>query len=117
MTTIDISTILGADLRSRYSVHDLVEYFRNTDTSIVADFSKIQFATRSFIDEFYNVFIKGATELPFHIEITNMPENIKATFDSVSRTQTGVKTVPPTARVKQFASLDDLLRYMDSIPF
>jgi len=117
MTTIDISTILSADLRSRYSVQDLFVYFQNTDTSIVADFHNIRFATRSFIDEFYNVFIKRADKLPFHIEITNVPENIKATFDSVSRTQLGIKTVPSTAKVREFDRVDDLLKYMENLPF
>ena len=56
---IDITSLLGADLKSRYAVKDLLLYINNTEAdSVVIDFAKVKFATRSFIDEYYNVIMK-----------------------------------------------------------
>ena len=76
-----------------------------------------QFATRSFIDEFYNLFLKDASSLPFKVEITNVPEDIQAMITSVSKTQTKVKTIRPTSNVLNFENVDDLLKYMSTVAF
>ncbi len=38
---------------------------------VIFDFSNVNFATRSFLDEFYNVFIKG-----HHVKLENVPNEI-----------------------------------------
>jgi len=43
------------------------------------DFKDIKFATRSFIDEFYNLFLKDASSLPFKVEITNVGTSAEMT--------------------------------------
>ena len=77
----------------------------------------IKFASRSFIDEFYNLFLKDATSLPFKVEITNVPEDIQSMITSVSKTQTKVKTIRPTSNVLNFENVDDLLKYMSTVAF
>ena len=81
------------------------------------DCKDIKFATRSFIDEFYNLFLKDASSLPFKVEITNVPEDIQAMITSVSKTQTKVKTIRPTSNVLNFENVDDLLKYMSTVAF
>ena len=77
----------------------------------------IKFASRSFIDEFYNLFLKDAMSLPFKVEITNVPEDIQAMIASVSKTQTKVKTIRPKSNVLNFENVDDLLKYMSTVAF
>lgn len=118
MITIDITSILSPDLKSRSRANDLMLFVKNSNESeVIIDFSKVLFATRSFIDEFYNLFLKDATSLPFNIEITNVPEDIQAMITSVSKTQTKVKTIRPTSKVDVFDNVDDLLNFMNTVAF
>ena len=112
MITIDITSILSPDLKSRSRANDLMLFIKNSNESeVVIDFSKVMFATRSFIDEFYNLFLKDVSSLPFKVEITNVPEDIQAMITSVSKTQTKVKTIRPTSNVLNFENVDDLSTY------
>ena len=118
MKTIDITRILSPDLKSRSRANDLMLFIKNSDESeVTIDFRNVAFATRSFIDEFYNLFIKDSSSLPFKMDITNVPEDIKAMLDSVGKTQNKAKTIRPTANVMTFDNVDDALEYMNGIAF
>ena len=118
MITIDITSILSPDLKSRSRANDLLLFVKNSNESeVIIDFSKVMFATRSFIDEFYNLLLKDASSLPFKVEITNVPEDIQAMITSVSKTQTKVKTIRPTSNVDIFENVDDLLHFMSTVAF
>ncbi|WP_289773714.1 hypothetical protein [Phocaeicola sartorii] len=118
MITIDITSILSQDLKSRSRANDLLLYVQNSgESEVTIDFSNVMFATRSFIDEFYNLFMKDVSSLPFKVEITNVPEDIQAMINSVSKTQTKVKTIRPTSNVAIFENVDDLLKYMKTVAF
>ena len=115
MKTIDITTILSPDLKSRMRVYDLKLFIENSqEDSVVLDFSNVKFATRSFIDEFYNVFLKNPEANSFKVEITNVPEDINTIIETVSRTQTGVKTIPAYIPEVSFKSADELIQYLSS---
>ena len=112
---IDVAHVLSPDLKARVIVQDLLLYAKNTEEKEIAlDFSNVKFATRSVMDEIYNVFVKNAKSLPFDVELTNMPENLAALLNVVSRTQTRVKTVPSDAKVIEFKSVDELMAYAAS---
>lgn len=118
MKTIDITEILSQDLKSRSRANDLLLYVRNCDESeVMIDFQNVKFATRSFIDEFYNLFIKTSSHIPFHVEIVNVPEDIQAIFSAVSNTQTKVKTIRPSSKVRRFQNIEELLKYMNNVAF
>ncbi|MBQ7946063.1 MAG: hypothetical protein IJ280_05060 [Bacteroidales bacterium] len=118
MITIDITNILSPDLKSRSRANDLMLFVKNcSETDVILDFQNVLFATRSFIDEFYNLFIKDSVHLPFKVEITNVPEDIQAMLNSVSKTQTKIKTIPPTSNIMRFENVDDLLNYMSIVGF
>ena len=113
MITVDITEILSPDLKSRNRAHDFALYLTNTgEDEIVVDFANVKFATRSFIDEFYNLFLKTPSELSYRIEITNVPEDINVILESVSRTQTKVKVIPSSTPEKSFKDVDELLNYL-----
>lgn len=118
MITIDITEILSQDLKSRSRASDLLLYVRNCNESeVMIDFQNVKFATRSFIDEFYNLFIKTSSSLPFRVEIENVPEDIQAILTAVSNTQTRAKTIQPSSRVRRFQNVEELLNYMNSVAF
>ena len=115
MRTIDITQILSPDLKSRLRVNDLRLFIENSqENDVVLDFSNVKFATRSFIDEFYNVFIKNVGVLPFKVKIDNVPEDINRMLESVSHTQTRVKTVPSHIPEVSFRTTDELIKYLST---
>lgn len=115
---INAAKVLSQDIISRSRARDLKTYIvKQKLAEVELDFKDIKFATRSFIDGFYNFFLKDASSLPFKVEITNVPEDIQAMITSVSKTQTKVKTIRPTSNVLNFENVDDLLKYMSTVAF
>lgn len=83
MKTIDIIDILSPDLKSRARVRDLELFIQNCgEKTVILDFSNVQFATRSFVDEFYNVFLKTPKTNSFKVEITNVPEDVNMILEA-----------------------------------
>ena len=114
--TIDITQILSPDLKSRTRVHDLDLFIRNSgEEDVVLDFSNVQFATRSFIDEFYNLFLKNSNELPYRVQITNMPEDINTILETVSHSQSGVKVIPSHIPERKFSDVKELIQFLSSV--
>ena len=106
MRTIDITQIAGQDLKSRVTVQDILLYARNTgEAEITFDFSKVKFATRSFIDEFYNTFIKNDCEFPACL--SGVPEDIAYIFKVVSTTQNKPKSLEKAGDVTYCTSLEE----------
>jgi hypothetical protein len=115
MRTIDITHILSPDLKSRLRVNDLKLFIENTqEDCVVLDFSNVKFATRSFIDEFYNVFLKTPDSLKVKVDITNVPEDISKIFEMVSHTQTKAKTIPADIPERTFKSAKELIHYIQT---
>ena len=93
--TIDITELLTPDLKSRLRARDLKDYVDNKqDSEIKLDFQKVNFATRSFIDEFYNLFLKDPSSLSYSLKIINVPEDINIMLETVSRTQVRTNVIP-----------------------
>lgn len=87
------------------------------EDDVVFDFRNVKFATRCFIDEFYNLFLKNPSDWTNSIQITNVPEDINTMIETVSKTQNRVKTVPETAHVKSFSTVDEFMQYMSGVAF
>ncbi|HBJ77401.1 MAG TPA: hypothetical protein DDY68_06545 [Porphyromonadaceae bacterium] len=121
MRTIDITQILSTDLKSRDRASDLKLFINNCDDeSIQIDFKNVQFATRSFIDEFYNIFIKNQSEQTHTIKLINVPRDIEIMIDSVSKTQNKpsiISTIKETADVESFNTVEDFITYINSVNF
>lgn len=118
MKTIDITQVLSQDLKSRLRAQDLKLFIENSgEDTVVLDFNNVKFATRSFIDEFYNLFLKNPSAHPYRVEITNVPEDINTILEAVSRTQTTAKVIPSQTPEVSFSSVDDLLHYFKTVAF
>ena len=118
MKTIDIAQILSPDLKSRMRAQDLKLLIENgEEKEVVLDFQGVKFATRSFIDEFYNLFLKNPKANIFQVKLTNMPEDIKTMLDTVSRTQVRAQVIPSQTQEMSFKNVKEFLSYLSSITF
>jgi len=114
MKTIDITTISGPDLKSRLLVHDILAFLRNTGESVVTiDFGNVKFATRSFMDEFYNTFVKPGCE--YKVSIIGMPEDIKYMLEVVGKTQNKPKQMESAGEVTYCTSVEEMRQCLASI--
>lgn len=115
MRTIDITEILSQDLKSRMRAKDLKEYVDNIqENEVKLDFQKVNFATRSFIDEFYNLFLKDPSSLSYSLEIENVPEDIMVMLETVSKTQVRTNVIPPKSEEIYFNDVDDFIKYLST---
>ena len=106
--TLDITHLLGNELQSRFAVRDLKEYIVNTDAShINIDFSNVTFATRSFIDEYYNIFMKDDSLLKKVMPL-NLPEDFQQILEIVKRTQKKKKETSLDAGIIRCETFDEL---------
>lgn len=112
---IDITTILSQDLKSRLAVKDLLMYIQNTNSkSVVVDFAKVEFATRSFIDEYYNVIMNHSFS-DIEIQTVNIPDDIQMIFDAVKRTQHKEKSIKLDATVIKCKTFADVQKVFSSL--
>lgn len=95
MKTINIAEILlSPDLGSRAQARGfrrfVDDYF--SGEAVTIDFSGVQFSSRAFMDEFYNLFLAPAvlseSRVGVDVEVVNMPDDIAAILASVVRTNT-----------------------------
>ena len=113
MKTIDIAQILSPDLKSRMRAQDLKLLMVNSgEDAFELDFSHVKFATRSFMDEFYNLFLKEPKANAFSVTVTNVPEDIKALLDAVSRTQVNATVISSDIPEVTFKSVAEMLKYL-----
>ena len=111
MNRIYITQRLSADLKSRSTVHTLYLSMKTEELDdTIFDFSNVNFATRSFLDEFYNVFLKN-----HKAKVENVPNEISIILDIVQRTQGKERNFPQQVNVKSFKSIDDFCMYMASL--
>lgn len=115
MKKIDIAQILSPDLKSRMRAQDLWQLIENSEADAVEmDFQGVKFATRSFIDEFYNLFLKHPKTSAFRVELTNVPEDIKLMLDAVSRTQVRAKVIPANTPEVSFKDTNEFLNFLNT---
>ena len=116
MKKIDIASILSPDLKSRMRAQDLKALIENSGADVVEmDFQGVKFATRSFIDEFYNLFLKSPEVNTFSVELINVPSDIKAMLDSVSRTQVRANVIPSQSQEVSFKDVKEFWNYFRTV--
>ena len=116
MKTIDIAQILSPDLKSRMRARDLkLLMVSRGEDAFELDFSNVKFATRSFMDEFYNLFLKNPGSNDFSVSVINMPDDIKAMLDAVSRTQVKVTVIPSDTPEVTFKDVKEFMNYLSTV--
>lgn len=108
---IFIVDVLSPNLQSRTEVKTLAAHIRKMKYErVIIDFAHVQFATRSFIDEFYNVFLQDE-----NVAIDNVPKDIRQLFDVVEKTQHKSKTTVADNLVVRCKTLSDVQRLLNSL--
>lgn len=110
MKTINIAEILlSPDLGSRSQARGFRRFVDEnySGEQVMIDFSGVQFSSRAFMDEFYNLFLLPAvlSESKVEVEVANMPDDIAAILASVVRTNTQPRVVSSSnvkAPVREF---------------
>lgn len=115
---IDISTFTGRDLKSRIAVREFRDQILSQDiTAVVIDFKNVSFATRSFIDEFYNLFFVNSD---IRTELVHVSPEIQAMLDAVKLTQQRVKPSLKnrnSEKTIQFSSINEVNKFLSSLSF
>lgn len=120
MKTINIAEVLSPNLSFRAQARgfrQLVEENYGQTDSVAVDFSGVQFASRAFLDEFYNLFLSPscADLSPFKVEIVNLPASVAAMLEAVVRSNTHTCVHPagsePEASLVEFKSVEEMIDF------
>jgi len=116
---IDITAYIGRDLKSRIAVRKFYDKISNEQrTTVKIDFRNVNFASRSFMDEFYNIFIAN---VDMNVELINLSAEIEAMLDAVKSTQHRPKN--SANRISshhddiRFSSITEANKYLEALPF
>lgn len=82
MNRILINQVIGKELRSREQAQNLSKFIPS-DRKVVVDFTGISYASRSFADEFFNLFLKPRNR----VTVENANSNVNVVLLAVSITQ------------------------------
>ena len=109
MRTINVRETAGSNLVSRLTAKDLFDFVRNAgEQEVILDFSGVEFVSRSFTDEFYNLFHLNPGR-GFKFTMTNVPEDMDAMLKAVASTQDGSgKDKVAESNVYKPKDMDDL---------
>lgn len=119
MKTIDITTILGTELKSRTSARDFAAYLRNMKvTEAYVDFSRVKSVTRSFMDEFYQLLLKADRVRYTTLILQNMNQQTEVFLESVKQSSNHPRPVideGSNARFVNLQTVQQLNEYFESI--
>ena len=119
MKTLDITTILGTELKSRTSARDFAMYLQNMKINeVCVDFSRVNSVTRSFMDEFYQLFLKAGKSLNTSVSLQNLNQQADAFLKSVELTSDRPRPaigVSANARFVNLQTVQQLNEYLESI--
>ena len=115
---IDIAKQIGENLKSRVLVRELHDLVLNHEVeSLVLDFRNVSFASRSFMDEFFNVFLKSSV---FKTKLIHVSPELQTLLDTVRDTQHRSKTYKlkrNSDNVKSFSSIVEVNEFLSSLSF
>ena len=110
---INISEILSQDLKFRQQakrLKDCIDKYQDEEISL--DFKETNFASRAFIDEFYNLFLK---ESP-NIKIINVPEDLAKIIETISNNKPPIiNIITSNTEELYFDNVEDFIDYIDRI--
>lgn len=115
IVSIDIAKVISPDLKSRIVVRDLNLYIHNLGLAeVIVDFSNVKFATRSFIDEFYNTFLKPKDEKT-KVTLVNVSSDLQALFVAVKSTQKRPKPIDNSGSVVYLDSISEIKKFFSNL--
>lgn len=115
---VDIANQMSQNLKSRVLVRDFYDLILDLEVeSLVLDFRNVRFASRSFMDEFYNVFVEGAD---FKTKLIHVSPELQTLLDTVRETQhrrKNYKLKRMSDNVKSFSTVSEINEFLSSLSF
>ena len=118
MNTIDITTILGSELKSRTSARDFAKYLQNMEIrEVQVDFSNVKSVTRSFMDEFYYLLVRKDNSQGVRLVLINMDQQAQEFLKAVKVTTDAPRNAvaPDNARFLNPATVQQLSEYLATL--
>lgn len=118
MKTIDITTILGSELKSRTSARDFAKYLQNMQIAEAQlDFSHVKSVTRSFMDEFYHLLVRKDNAQGVQLTLINMDRQAQEFLKAVKATADAPRksAAPDNARFLNPATVQQLSEYLATL--
>lgn len=118
MKTIDVTTIMGTELKSRASARDFARYLQNMQIrEAIADFSRVNSVTRSFMDEFYQLLLKENNSAKVKLHLQNISQQTQAFLEAVKFSSNHPRAISPEedARFVNLDTVEQLHHYLASI--
>lgn len=118
MKTIDITTVLGSELKSRTSARDFAKYLQNMKINeALVDFAHVKSVTRSFMDEFYYLLVREHNAQRVRLELTNMGLQAQEFLKAVKITSNASRRVsaPSDARFLNPSTVKQLNEYLAAL--
>lgn len=115
--TIDITSVLSQNLNSRSIVHDLLLFIQNSgEKDVILDFSNVTFVTRSFMDEFFIVFLKNGVK-GIDIQLTGLSDDFTAILNAVKHPKRVNKAFFSHTSVVTFKNVDQMKECFKNLQF
>lgn len=115
---IDIAKQIGQNLKSRVLVRDFYDLILNLKVeSLVLDFRNVRFASRSFMDEFFNVILESND---FKTILIHVSPELQTMLDTVRETQhrpKNYKLKRKSDNVETFSSIAEINEFLSSLSF
>ena len=119
MKTINIAEILSPNLSFRAQDRSFRQFVAGNDATdaLMVDFSGVRFASRAFLDEFYNLFLSpsDADSSPFKVEVVNLPASVAAMLEAVVKSNTQPRVHPagpePETSLVEFKNVEEMFDY------
>lgn len=118
MITIDITSILGNELKSRTSARDFSKYLHNMQINKAkVDFSHVKSVTRSFMDEFYYLLLRENNVQGIQLDIINMDFQAQEFLKAVKLTSEAPRKHPncDNARFLNPDTMQQLREYLATL--
>jgi len=113
---IQVSALFSNDLKSRLVARNIRNFILEKQyISVTIDFKNVTFASRTFMDEFYNQVVLNPK---FKTKIINMSSDIQSMFDAVKATQHKSREYKNESNhVFTFSSVSDVNNYLNGLSF
>ena len=118
MKMIDITTVLGSELKSRTSARDFAKYLRNMQIEEAqVDFSHVKSVSRSFMDEFYYLLVRKDNAQGVRLVLSNMDIQVQEFLKAVTVTADAPRktATPDDARFLNPSTVQQLSEYLAAL--
>lgn len=107
---VRISVLISTDIRSRANANIIRSVIDGINDKIILDFNGVNFVSRSFTDELYNVL-----EEHKNISLTNTSEIVKTMIDAVCKGRKKTRNINRNSDIKEFEDFASLSSFLATI--